>query len=71
MTTPVYLLPKETTTTHTIAGVDSIPTTVKEKGQMSKVAPRDILLKPNTPLVVHEIAATLRVGTLRADRLVG
>ena len=30
---------------------------------MSEVAPRDILLQPDTPPVVHEIAAILRFGT--------
>ena len=62
-TVPVDSVPKETTTTHMIRRVDSISTIVKEKCQVSEVAPRDIFLKPDTPLAVHEIAAILRFGT--------
>ena len=69
---PTTIAPPPTTTTL----VDSVPTTttiisattavemvIREKGQMSEVTPRYILLKPDMPLVVHEIAGILKFGT--------
>ena len=43
--------------------VDLIPNTVRENRQMSEVTPKEILLKLDTPPVLHEIAAILRFGT--------
>ena len=57
MAKPVNSVPINTTRT------ESIPITARGKGQMSEVAPKDILLRLDTPSMVHEIAAILRFGT--------
>ena len=62
-TAPVDSVLTKTATTSTTTTIDSVPTTVREKGKTSGVIPKDILLIPDTPPVVHEITVILRFGT--------
>ena len=67
-TTTTTMIETSPTTT---ALVDSTPTTTRsivqgveivrrEKGQMSEVTPKYLLLKPDMPPIIHEISAILR-----------